>query len=979
MPNKYCNLNGANIIKTDFENINKGFAAVEVDTKKALDHMAGTYGKHDAAVIDYTGKVTTAANVKKALDDIKTEIDAIIGGDANAEVGQAHVSDARSGKVYDTIKQRFEDIEKDVVGGAKVDYTLTWGYNKIRNIGNSPVYFNFSGKGQHYVNLLGKDGDFEQDSNNDGILDNWEVQGAYAAVAVETHKYFGNRSARFTSDGGGNAYLTKDIAGLDPTKTYILSAYCYISAYVAGSPGVSIADYQTFNGQLASYTDTSKIGQWQRIGIKFTGRSNVRITMCSFSTNLTCYFDGAMLNAVASEDGGLSVDQLLAKYPYGESFVCTRNPSFEVRRGNLVRNGNGEEGVGGWITLNNSKLEIEGGKFKLSHPSLWMQAYQLINVKPNTDYYIQCNITSGSVSSGTIRIYDEAGSILVKQSYTNGTFNTSNYSKIMVSLTTADPGYFYFDSVMLVEGTTPPAEYKPCDRKIFSFDRPFTSNDTFGVENGKITGLLGQKHVVLFGKDYDWELDVDAGAGADYIRLSVPIRGSVSLTKNAECIKYDGKPLTNEWWTTYFWDSAADRFFLYNGNMYLDILRENAGWSHLSSPNIDERKAFMDGWKAALNVNGRYAAWTSVVDGSEPTGQYMGVADGSNGVGQKIVGVTDGSKFAVGGKVVYFDGMGGFEYNTIASIAGNSLTMTNNLTVACPTGNSVVQVTDISYVKNNIAPGYEGYQLHYKLNNPEPLNDINCPFMGELWNELTVGDNYVFMDCGTVLGTATFFKNKTESIIAVYKNGIYDPTCIIEYPTDLTYINGKASISWTQANFDPNATYTVDYTILRTKAPQAIGTVSGSYKTDLATGMSNVMAAVEEKQQRSTALDIIDDLAVYEEGSFNYDSFRATRTWNAQSAQGYIQIPIKFKVRKNTIPQIYLSNVSLKVLDSSGVSTIIRVSDCQAGAYANIRNITKDGFNVSWTINQGTLSDNAVNCGVEVVSLNWKADCKGVL
>lgn len=119
MSNKYCNLIGANKVKDEYVKINDGFAAVQEDKNiqdnRLNDHVNGNAEKHsaDKIIFDDSSKTKVIGhNVAAALDSIESELVNIVAGDANAEVGSAHVSSVKSKEFID-IDARFEEIEQD--------------------------------------------------------------------------------------------------------------------------------------------------------------------------------------------------------------------------------------------------------------------------------------------------------------------------------------------------------------------------------------------------------------------------------------------------------------------------------------------------------------------------------------------------------------------------------------------------------------------------------------------------------------------------------------------------------------------------------------------------------------------------------------------------------------------------------------------------------------------------------------------------
>lgn len=121
MSNGYCTLVGTNKISEDFNKITQGFDGVESDMiaqdTRIDNHVSGSAEKHTAGsvTLNPAGKVKiTASEVQEAVDQIEEEFTQIVAGDANAEVGDAHISTAKD-KTFDDIRARFEEIETDFI------------------------------------------------------------------------------------------------------------------------------------------------------------------------------------------------------------------------------------------------------------------------------------------------------------------------------------------------------------------------------------------------------------------------------------------------------------------------------------------------------------------------------------------------------------------------------------------------------------------------------------------------------------------------------------------------------------------------------------------------------------------------------------------------------------------------------------------------------------------------------------------------
>ena len=579
----------------------------------------------------------------------------------------------------------------------------------------------------------------------------------------------------------------------DPNKYYMFSAY------VKTGTGWQVGIQKTGDGGGTQITKASPSTVGERIMIKSNPSQNALGNYFYFYVNGTSgqygYIDGIMINEISSADYALTDAQLLAKYPYVDSYACLQNPYVEVKHDNLVRNGNGEEGVAWWTPRYvGDSVIIENGKFKFTTTADYHNMYQIINVKRNTNYYLK-----GALTQGNTFIYLEVFNPTFTTSLraNEGVFNSGNNDVIAIFLTNAGIGYGYFSSIQLTEGTTPPTTYLPCRLERTLIEGKFAEGDSVVLENGEASGLLNWKHKVLFGKDYDW---VSEWTGVGFKRITLGVSyfpGMESL--NTTFTDYKGQPIT------FSWSNSIPSYVVGGGYLYNSLLNTDTGWTDLINPNNDEVKAFMNGWRAMYNNGARYLWWWNINDTSSPQTSISGYPLASATTltiasGGTSFTVADGSIFKIGDTIAIYTNA----ISTITNIVGNVITVGDSQSI-CSIGTVVFRIDNgtsdlriLNYCKSNIAPGYEGYQLHYKLANPEPITDVNTHVHGDI-PKFDVGDNYVTIDSGIVLGevanptnlgnlwyeinmkdghnfnfVGSQLKNKVETIDILYKNLGYD-------------------------------------------------------------------------------------------------------------------------------------------------------------------------------------------------------------
>ncbi len=878
------------------------------------------------------------------------------------------------------------EIERTISSGAVQSPAIGFGYNRIHipEVATSPK-IEFTGF--DYVNLLGKDGNCES-------IAPWS--GYQATLSLDSaNKMFGSKGIKITSTdaSGGNMYqLKSNIINIDTNKYYLFSAYLKngnaATVVIQANPAVT----------SSSVTSTTN---FVRVAIKLTPVQMANIN--DFNVNVGgssgkyAYADGIMLNEISAADYALTPDQLMAKYPYVDSYATLQNPMFENRRGNLVRNGNCEEGIGYWSSPSGATLTVNEGKFVFTVDQ-WEGFIQRIKVKSNTDYYIKSNVSG----TGAEVIITDPDGFNIGIGYMNSTFNTGAYTEIAVLMRNGAEGSnkITVDSIMLIEGTEAPEEYKSCDLQRFVVEGQFTKDDKVKIENGKVMGQLLWKHKTLYGKDYDWKY---YGSGVGFKTIGIPLStfpGAYLVSSIGNTlVKPDGLlakegPVSSGIIDNFNLTTAAGGFIHNLSNIY-------SGFVNGIEPDNNEIKAFMNGWQALTTniANTRYTSWIKV--GSSVSQKSTDITLYPSGTvttltvattaGAENLTVQDSTIFKIG-DLIYVYGGGGL---TITGIAGNVLTVRGTV-LAFPSGQVVLRADNpdsgdtriLQYCIANIAPGYEGYRLHYKLLNPEPVTDVNTPVHGEIW-DLIPGDNYVYVDSGIVLGeivnpttpstgdngfryvnsialnTYSPVKNKVDGQIMVYKNQGYDNLWI--HATDgNAYGNDRITIA--VANYDAYATYSVDYQILKTLHAQVFGSLSLSYKQSILSTLESHGKALEQKQQHDNALDNIVDSKLYEQGQWRTTG-RAMIVQYSANAQAGILLHIPYMVKKNIVPIVTLKNVIINVYDSHGVGTLLNLATDFAVRPIPI-SISHIGFEFYCIINvsEATQAFNGYD-----VSFNWEA------
>jgi hypothetical protein len=523
-----------------------------------------------------------------------------------------------------------------------------------------------------------------------------------------------------------------------------------------------------------------------------------------------------------------------------------------------------------------------------------------------------------------------------------------------------------------------------------------------------VSGLLNWKHRTLYGKDYDWKYSADFTGYKRVFTTYCPDTYASSYGADRTvrvCAKYDGKLLDVKDSATPDACVAFGSGSAWDGEIYIRIADTDSGWTETINPNEDEIKAFMNGWKALGNDGvARYVLWGSVLNNDYHVNinafpPYTATTLTSATIGTKSFTVADASIFKIGDPIAVFGNSGVI----ITAISGNVLTVDQNQ-AAQPVGRTVVRIdfapTDkrvLNYCKSNIALGYDGYQLNYKLAEPEPITDANVHVHGDI-QKLDNGDNYLYVDSGMVLGEAanpalnggyyrinsnygfggstTWLKSSVETINTIYRNQNMDGKWTNIAAPIPSESNGKISAYIADSSYDSNATYTVDYQILKIQHTTQTE-ITMQYQQDLLSTVSDLAEGLNSRQKADRVLDTLVDLSVYE--SHMSTATLVTRgcyTATYGSATVLLAMRVEFLALKKVVPIILLSNVGVTVKDSTGANITVSTGDISS---VQVNTVNKRGFSFVVYLRPGTTAaSNAMNHGGAGL-FGWIADCRGRL
>lgn len=460
--------------------------------------------------------------------------------------------------------------------------------------------------GRTYTNLLGNDGDFKVDSNADGLADGWvgTASGTYSItnniqsfIATATGGYI----KRFTTNGySGNdkIYLVAEVKA-DSSSVYLqlYDGVTVTPVYHSGSGNFEklslIKTLDSNPTECSPYIKDIRASGWTEIQVK-------KVMMI----NLTQLF------GVGNEPTLAECDEM---FSYVNGTKSVDNVRIKPVGKNLVRNGNGEEGVQYWTAginsfstgFNNGTITFDGTYFVITDSASQGNAfYQTIPVKRNTDYYL-----SFTGINAAIYVYGVDTKSLITTLSASGTFNTGENDKIDIAIYSSSA---YTEvkckEIQLEEGTTA-TTYEPYKESIRYITLPQGVDGLHSLPDGtedKITDdgkLIKRINKIALDGSLNWSIVTD---NTGYKKLRAVT--SLSFTSNAKCIKYTSKDLSVNPGS-----ESADVLYIGTGNQFdITVSDVDSGWGESYTPSSDDIKRYFNGWQYVDGIT-----WNSVTGNGE--------------------------------------------------------------------------------------------------------------------------------------------------------------------------------------------------------------------------------------------------------------------------------------------------------------------------------------------------------------------------
>jgi hypothetical protein len=907
------------------------------------------------------------------------------------------------------------------------------GSNQLLDM-SSPAIPTVSITGVDYGNILGVMGRGEFTSDFTPFKANLAISSSEADVRAG----FSALTVTATTDNSEHYVDCKNSYRLEANKYYFVSCstrninstYSKLKAILWTLGGAVIS---VLGGSGASYNNTANQTQSTRLGLKIATSQVCRIQpRISLSTGADSFtgaghsisFDSVMIHEITADEYVKSEAMLLANYPYVDSYGALVNPYLELRHGNLVVGGSGEDGLESFrlSDRDNVRASVDSGWIKVQRVNTVGDAYikQLIPVIKGTVYSLSdfCKVSGVTSGNARITIYqcDDDGQnrtflkdALVTTSTTEVYLSdlnirpTKNYLEINVGLWNTNVGATaYFKKIMLNYGVVS-QKYIPCKVDRCLVEGTFGTGDTVNLVNGKAEGTIQTKHVTLYGKNFNVEI---GGASTGFKQLNIPGLGCSG--DRAYLQRFDGAMLARDQVNSPLTNSADEVFNCNGGTLWLTVPNTVSGWIDSIAPVYSEAQAYLNGWKALATNNNKYIMWASQVDGTLPKGVVTTYVSTSTTTATFNTG--DTSLFNVGDIIGVYDELSRTLRTVQAITAKTASTITVASAFTCYAGNLVAKLDNpgssyyngLNFCVNNVAPNFKGYQFHFKSIVPSPVTESNVVVKGDL---ITLGEsaNYLTVDTGVYLdekiipsfseddyefkiGCAgnseiamkdSYLNHIVGNIMAIKRAGI-DVTDewdiqnivgmsyqVIEIPE--VAIKSESDILYKYSSVSQIAEeHGVDYKSPKWMTPP-VGYVSILAKNDLASALNQIHSALGNRQPKSSVLSNVVDLADYELIDLTSAPISVSYT-KSSSTLLYTSVYIPFKVRKRTKPTLKMSELKFRKGNSSvEVTGLFKVSSTF---------VSNDGVTLVFSTSDTAIINDIMSSGLSM-QLCIEADCRG--
>jgi hypothetical protein len=491
------------------------------------------------------------------------------------------------------------------------DKVLVHGLNVLSSDQASPLKVEFYGN--TLVNLLGRDGNFEKDSDGDGVADGWKgdtLFGATPSLQAENVKY-GSKAQRISANTSDTSsrHINKTV-NLDTAKYYLVAVDFDNDGNTEGSINLDVG------GQYPSVKSTTS----RLLYLKFKPLSaSVYIGLYNLRPVGEVgwvQFDGIRIyeisQATYDKIGDLSLigkDQEFVEkaFPYVSGIQSVVNPYVKVSGANLL------PPFYEWDLHDNATV-VSPYELRLDATASDQTSEIYIPILQNTTY----NFNGYGENTYFISGYTDIGGTFVANlmSYkTSGVFTTpSNIRALRIQVRSMNTGNLKYSQPMLTLGSEP----RPFVPKNDSYLYAYKVNEETGENEPLIlAGNDDKKDISYYNEGNSrWEVkrwfetDVALDGSRDWIYHSYndPTDGALVKTKvtdgasrTEKVTKYNGDILVSNRLIT---EMTSSESYLYGEHtnatldryLFISISNNDSGWLDGMSLDTDLIKSYFHGW-----------------------------------------------------------------------------------------------------------------------------------------------------------------------------------------------------------------------------------------------------------------------------------------------------------------------------------------------------------------------------------------------
>jgi hypothetical protein len=414
--------------------------------------------------------------------------------------------------------------------------TLNEGLNVLAAPMASMARFKFYGR--HFVNLLGRDGNFEIDSNGDGVADGWlntRLFGATASLSASGVKY-GAKAQRITSTASDTSISRR----IERSDIQVVAGKYYVLLADASTDGTAVA---TINVESNTATGVSKASSpssankphYVRFAPTASGTIYIRLyNQIPVGQVGWTQYDGARLYEITQEEYNIlhtmTDDEIAAKYPYVDSVQPLRNP-YVIKKGkNLVD----------YLSAYKDFLILQpDGSYLLDYLKATSVKLPVV-YKDNTQYTLSytCRIAEAGTYNVRYRIEYTDGTVtdcaLATTSWAT-VKHTSTLGKTVKSIFlnyNVGGGQFYIKDIQLEVGTTA-TQRESFNEDYLVFECDAYDGETIEVVNGQYVKTKKWDRKVFSGSETEsWSDSGVSNAGYITFHAAIPDIGESVSSDN---------------------------------------------------------------------------------------------------------------------------------------------------------------------------------------------------------------------------------------------------------------------------------------------------------------------------------------------------------------------------------------------------------------------------------------------------------------